>query len=153
MNARVTDRMVDWWDLQQLLVEYAAACDDRDWNRYRAVFTQDAWIDYTAAYGRAGRVDELAPWMSRIMDPAVLPSTQHMLANLQADVRGDAATGRVYYFNPDVIVEQGERRALINGGVYRFEARRTPDGWRLSRLEARLLWSTRAELCTFKPPE
>jgi hypothetical protein len=90
--------------------------------------------------------------MERIMDRSVLSSTQHMLANVQVDVDGDRASGRTHYFNPDVIVESGVRRGLINGGIYRFEARHGAEGWRLSRLKATLLWSTRAELCTFDPP-
>jgi hypothetical protein len=142
-----------WWQLQQLLTRYASACDDRDWQRYRSLFTADARIDYTEAYGRAGTVDEIVPWMERIMDPKLLPSSQHLLANLEFQHAGDTATGRAQYFNPDVFVENGRRTGLVNGGVYRFEARREAGGWRLSRLHAKLLWSTRAELTEFTPAD
>ena len=142
-----------WWHLLQLMTRYANACDDRDWARYRAVFTPDARIDYTEAYGRAGSVDEIVPWMERIMDPKVLPSSQHQLANLEFQRTGDTASGRAQYFNPDVFVENGQRVGLINGGVYRFDARREEDGWRLSRLHAKLLWSTRTELTEFATAE
>jgi hypothetical protein len=138
-----------WWQIQQLMTRYALACDDRDWTRYREVFTTDALIDYTEAYGRAGSVDEIVPWIERIMSRELLPSSQHMLANLDYRSVGDTASGRVHYFNPDVFVENGRKVGLINGGVYRFEARRQADGWRLTRLHARLLWSTRAELTEF----
>ena len=142
-----------WWQLQQLMTQYANACDDRDWARYRELFTADARIDYTEAYGRAGTVDEIVPWLERIMDPRVLPISQHLLANLVFDRVGDAASGRAQYFNPDVFVEDGRKVGLLNGGVYRFEARRLGGGWRLSRLHARLLWSTRAELTEFATAE
>lgn len=151
-NPEIDSDIKNWWHLQQLMTRYAAACDDANWNLYRTVFTPDAQIDYTEAYGRAGSVDEIAPWMEKIMDKTFLPSSQHMLANLQAEVDGDHATGRAYYFNPDVLVEKGVRSGLINGGIYRFEARRTSGAWRLSKLKATLLWSTRTELCTFDPP-
>ena len=142
-----------WWHLSQLMTRYANACDDRDWVHYRSVFTADARIDYTGAYGRAGPVDEIVPWMQRIMDPRILPSSQHMLANLEFRRDGDSASGRAQYFNPDVFVENGRRIGLLNGGTYRFEARRESDGWRLVRLSAKLEWSTRAELTEFAPAE
>jgi hypothetical protein len=142
-----------WWLLQQLLTRYANACDDRDWARYRKLFTPDARIDYTEAYGRAGSVDEIVPWLEQIMDPRLLPSSQHLLANLVFERAGDTASGRAQYFNPDVFVENGRKVGLINGGVYRFDARRDTDGWRLSRLHAKLLWSTRAELTEFATAE
>jgi hypothetical protein len=143
-----------WWQLQQLMTRYANACDDRDWATYRTLFTADARIDYTEAYGRAGTVDEIAPWMEKIMDFALLPSSQHLLANLVFErAGGDRASGRAQYFNPDVFVENDRRIGLINGGVYRFEARRDDGRWRLSYLHAKLLWSTRAELTEFTPAE
>ena len=142
-----------WWHLLQLMTRYANACDDRDWVRYRSVFTADAWIDYTEACGRAGSVEEIVPWMERIMDPRLLPSSQHMLANLEFQRSGDTASGRAQYFNPDVFVENDRKVGLINGGVYRFDARREDTGWRLSRLHAKLLWSTRAELTEFATAE
>ena len=142
-----------WWQLQQLMTQYANACDDRDWARYRELFTADARIDYTEAYGRAGTVDEIVPWLERVMDPRLLPSSQHLLANLVFERAGDTASGRTQYFNPDVFVEDGRKVGLLNGGVYRFEARRLGGGWRLSRLHARLLWSTRAELTVFATTE
>jgi hypothetical protein len=142
-----------WFQLQQLMTRYANACDDRDWAAYRGLFTADARIDYTEAYGRAGTVDELVPWMERIMDPELLPSSQHLLANLVCDRSGDRASGRAQYINPDVFVENGRKVGLINGGVYRFEARLEAGGWRLSRLHAKLLWSTRAELTEFATAE
>lgn len=148
----MTASLEGWWQLQQLMTRYAAACDACDWEAYRALFTADAWIDYTQAFGRAGPVDEIVPWLGQIMDRSGVASTQHLLANLQADVTGDEAWGRAYYFNPDVVVEGGARRALINGGIYTFEARRAAPGWQLRRLTATLLWSTRAELCTYEPP-
>ena len=66
---------------------------------------------------------------------------------------GDRASGRAQYFNPDVFVENDRRIGLINGGAYRFEARRDDGRWRLSYLHAKLLWSTRAELTEFTPAE
>jgi 3-phenylpropionate/cinnamic acid dioxygenase small subunit len=40
---------LDAVEIQQLLARYARALDTRDWELYRSVFTEDAFIDYAAA--------------------------------------------------------------------------------------------------------
>jgi hypothetical protein len=145
--------MRDWWELNRLMTRYAAACDTQDWTAFRAIFSDDALIDYSEAYGRAGGIDEIATWMPTIMDPSFLPHSQHMLANLTVEVIGEEASGQSYYFNPDVLIENGAAGLLINGGRYRFAARRKNGVWMLTRLNARLFWSMRAELCRFDPQD
>ena len=64
---------------------------------------------------------------------------QHMITNVLVDLDGNHAAVRanlVATFVDDAVVEQhGER--------YRFEAVRTADGWRLSRVEVRPVWISR----------
>jgi hypothetical protein len=61
---------------------------------------------------------------------------QHVITNVLIDLDGDHATVRanlVVTFADDAVTsQQGER--------YRFEAVRTPDGWRLSRVEVVQVW-------------
>jgi hypothetical protein len=61
---------------------------------------------------------------------------QHVITNVLIDLDGDHATVRanlVVTFADDAVTsQQGER--------YRFEAVRTPDGWRLSRVEVVPVW-------------
>lgn len=61
---------------------------------------------------------------------------QHVITNVLIDLDGDRATVRanlVVTFADDAVTsQQGER--------YRFEAVRTPDGWRLSRVEVVPVW-------------
>jgi SnoaL-like protein len=64
---------------------------------------------------------------------------QHVISNVLIDLDGDRAAVRanlVASFVDGAAVEQhGER--------YRFEAARTADGWRLSRVEVRPVWISR----------
>lgn len=61
---------------------------------------------------------------------------QHVITNVLIDLDGDRATVRanlVVTFADDAVTsQQGER--------YRFEAVRTPDGWRLSRVKVVPVW-------------
>lgn len=61
---------------------------------------------------------------------------QHVITNVLIDLDGDRATVRanlVVTFADDAVTsQQGER--------YRFEALRTPGGWRLSRVEVVPVW-------------
>src|SRR4051812_17474158 len=52
-RARITD----------LVVAYAFAIDERNWQAFEALFTPDASIDYRSAGGIAGAPKEVAAWM------------------------------------------------------------------------------------------
>ena len=64
------------------------------------------------------------------------PHLQHVITNVLVDLDGDRAAVRanlVVTFADDAVTsQQGER--------YRFDAVRTPDGWRLSRVEVVPVW-------------
>ena len=148
---------IDWTEhlaVQALLTSYATSCDDRDWDRYRSVFTDYAHIDYTEAYGISGSRDEVAEWIEIVMTTDTLISTQHMLTNFRTTITGDEASGRVDYFNPDVILnhQQGMKELLMNGGYYDFTAHRVDGNWQMSRLTATILWSNKTHLSVVEPP-
>jgi 3-phenylpropionate/cinnamic acid dioxygenase small subunit len=64
------------------------------------------------------------------------PHLQHVITNVLVDLDGDRAAVRanlvVTFADDAVISQQGER--------YRFDAVRTADGWRLSRVEVVPVW-------------
>jgi hypothetical protein len=78
-------------------------------------------------------------------------TTQHVLTDVTIDVDGDHAKARanaIITFAPDapgckLTINDAEQDDpyLTLGEVYRFEARRTGDGWRLTRIEVRRSWS------------
>lgn len=146
MGSEQFRRLEDKQALQELLVSYARSCDDRDWLRYRSLFLPDAKIDYTGAYGRSGRRDEIADWIEVLLSGGALQHTQHLLSNIEITLAGDRASGRADYLNPDVFIRPAGRALLVNGGIYDFTAVRTDDGWRLSTLAARILWSAEGKV-------
>ena len=50
---------LDTIEIQQLLARYSRSLDTRDWELYRSVFTEDAFIDYAASGGTTGQRDQV----------------------------------------------------------------------------------------------
>ena len=123
--------MLDEAEIRRLLTRYCAAVDDRDWERYRTVFTRDAWIDYTSApHGEAGTLDDTVDWLSTNL--VLLPMTMHCVMNVDATIDGDTATVRAQFYNPLKI--PGVEGASFCGGYYNHELVRTENGWRSRKL-------------------
>ena len=129
----ISDRL----EIQDLMVRYAHAVDTRDWPLFRAVFTEDATVDYTAFGGPVGTVDEVVAFLSTVLP--LFSATQHLVANCAIELEradegpGDRATVRTMCHNPMALpAETGkEPGVLVCGLWYRDTVLRTPEGWRI----------------------
>ena len=101
--AEISDRL----EIQQLLVDYSTAIDQRRFDDLDAVFTPDAYIDYTALGGIDGRYPEVKAWLAEVLPN--FPMYVHMLGNFSVRVDGDTASSRMICFNPMVL--PGDREA------------------------------------------
>ena len=124
---------------EDLLTRYATAVDRRDWEQYRSIFTTDAVIDYTSAGGIAGTVDEIVEFLSTSLE--MFEMTQHLVSNIDLEVRGDSATVTAMFNNP-MRLPGGD--TWFTGGWYHHDLVRTPDGWRSQRLREESVWLDRA---------
>lgn len=120
----------DRWEIQQLLVDYSTAIDTRNFDGLDAVFTPDAYIDYRALGGIAGRFPEVKAWLAEVLPNFATYS--HMLGLPAIRVDGDSATARTFCFNPMVFSAENDPMMLV-GLWYDDEFVRTADGWRMSR--------------------
>lgn len=124
----ISDRL----EIQQLLVDYSTAIDQRRFDDLDAVFTPDAYIDYRAMGGIDGRFPEVKAWLAQVLSN--FPAYSHMLGNLSITFSpaGDTASSRVICFNPMVLDAQS-KQVLFCGLWYDDEFVRTAEGWRLTR--------------------
>ena len=126
----ISDRL----EIQQLLVDYSTAIDQRRFDDLDAVFTPDAYIDYRAMGGIGGRFPEVKAWLAQVLPN--FPAYSHMLGNLSITFSrapaGDTASSRVICFNPMVLDAQSNQ-ILFCGLWYDDEFVRTADGWRMTR--------------------
>ena len=96
-HAEISDRL----EIQQLIVDYSTAIDTRRFDDLDAVFTQDAYIDYTALGGIEGRYPEVKAWLAEVLPN--FPMYAHMLGNFSVRIDGDTAASRTICFNPMVL--------------------------------------------------
>jgi hypothetical protein len=88
----------DRFEIQQLLIDYSTAIDNRRFDDLVRMFTPDAYIDYRAMGGIDGRFPEVKAWLADVLPN--FPAYAHLLGNFDVRIDGDAASSRTICFNP-----------------------------------------------------
>ncbi|KRE31970.1 dehydratase [Mycobacterium sp. Soil538] len=130
------ERVADELAIQALLNRYARAVDTKDWDLYRSVFTDDAWIDYSSAGAVTGALDDVVDWFAANF--GVIVWSMHHITNVEADIIGDTANVRAMFYNPMQL--PGMSGPSSCGGYYHHELVRTPGGWRSRSLREQNVW-------------
>lgn len=125
----------DRFEIQDLVSRYADIIDTRQIDLLgEEIFTEDVHVDYSAMGGSVGNLEETLEFLRASLTAELFPNTQHLNANVQVELQGDTATGRVMCFNPmEMTVGEGETQTFFLGLWYLDEYRRTDKGWRISR--------------------
>jgi hypothetical protein len=128
-----TEEIADRLAITDLVSHLGLWLDEKRFDDARSVLTEDASVSTPG--GTAEGIDRVVAQASRNHEDA----TQHRITNVLIDLDGDRATvgaNLVVTFARD-----GVPRATL-GERYRFQAVRTPEGWRLSRVEVKPVWKT-----------
>ena len=117
--------------LQDVMLSYAAAVDDRDMARYRACFADDVEI---VGFGEAV-VNGADTWTASVESQLEAFSvTQHLMSPQLATVSGDVASART-----DVqalhVLKDGDGAMFTLWATYLTNFIRTADGWKIARHE------------------
>lgn len=125
----ISDRL----EIQQLLIDYSTAIDQKRFDDLDRVFTSDAYIDYRVTGGVDGRFPEVKAWLKDVLPN--FPAYYHMLGNVDIRVTGDTASSRAICFNPMVMggADQDASQIYFVGIWYVDEFVRTAEGWRMSK--------------------
>ena len=124
------DAVLDRMAIADVIDDYAAAVDGRDWALLSSLFTADATLDYTSSGGPRGTRDEVVGWISQSLPLVTL--TQHLVTNKRISVTGDSAASSCSLLNPLVFAGDDGAQLLLLGGRYEDRWRRTSDGWRIT---------------------
>ena len=117
--------------LQDVMLSYAAAVDDRNMARYRACFADDVEI---VGFGEAV-VNGADTWTASVESQLeAFSATQHLMSPQLATVSGDAASART-----DVqalhVLKDGDGAMFTLWATYLTKFIRTADGWKIARHE------------------
>ncbi len=124
----VSDRI----EINDQLIRYTKAIDEKDWALLEQVFTPDAEFDYTSSGGIAGGFPEVQAWLAKAL--AAFPETMHLIGNTEVRLDGDAAHTRTAVYNPMFFARKdGGRDHFAVGAYYVDDWVRTADGWRIRR--------------------
>lgn len=130
-------QVADHLEITALVNAYSRAVDAMDWVAYRALFTDDAVIDYSSAGAISGGRDEVADWLATMLAP--IQMTMHYITNVEiVEKTADTATVRAMFYNPMRL--PGMTELSYCGGYYHHEVVRTPDGWRSRHLREESVW-------------
>ncbi|RVW01286.1 nuclear transport factor 2 family protein [Rhodococcus xishaensis] len=115
--------------ISDLILRYGTAIDTRDWGLFRGIFTDDAYIDYTAAgIGTFTSADDFAQAMRKGHAP--FGKTMHRLTNIVINA-GDAITARTY---GDAIVMAADNTTGHHAAAwYDDEIVHTTNGFKIAR--------------------
>lgn len=124
----------DRHEIQDLLVGYCYAVDDRDYDALGKFFLPDAVIDYSEMVPFKGDLAETITFLRDNLD--LIPMFQHGIFSTQYEIEGDRARTRTVCHNPMVVPSDdgGGMQTMFVGLWYIHEFRRTADGWRIASL-------------------
>jgi ketosteroid isomerase-like protein len=125
--------------IEDVLYAYAARIDMRDHEGVRETFTDDI----VAEYGNNGSLqgaDEVIRYIHEFTEEALWE--HHFINVYQVDVEGDVAKALIYHTSHQMFSSApGMVHRIV--GRYHNELRRTPDGWKISKLMLEILWADR----------
>ncbi|HUH36936.1 MAG TPA: nuclear transport factor 2 family protein [Spongiibacteraceae bacterium] len=125
-NQEIADRFA----INDLLIDYCTAVDSKNFDAFDTVFTEDAFIDYTAMGGPKGSRAEIKAYLTKVMP--TFPGFQHMIGNSRVWLEGDTARARTICHNPMVInLPEGGTQVAFYGLWYVDKLVRTAQGWRI----------------------
>jgi 3-phenylpropionate/cinnamic acid dioxygenase small subunit len=138
--------------INDLIIRYAEAVDNRDNDALISCFTDDAEATFAgvAVPGRGGTA--VVAFLNSLGDegpPAMPIKTSHLFTNVVIRLEGDEADARC---RASVYSVRGEPEEIrVRGVSYRDRMRRTPDGWRISNRTHSVAWEGAAESVPITP--
>ncbi|ARU18120.1 MAG: nuclear transport factor 2 family protein [Croceicoccus sp.] len=125
--------MSDRFEIQDLMVGYCYAVDNKDFDALDGYFTDDAVIDYSEMVGVKGSLADIKSFLAASLGP--VPMSQHAVSTTQYSFDGDRCETRSVCTNPMVVPgDDGQPQTIFFGLWYIHQFRRTQNGWRISGL-------------------
>ena len=147
--------LVDRAHISDLLVEFARALDERDWDAYAATYADDAEFRIGDAVVLRGR-DTIRDVTASARGVGRYAGTWHGSSNHAIRISGDGATTRSYLHGVHLL-GGGSFHHADGSGWYDCALRRTADtglagGWRFTAVRITEVWHAGERLPHVSPP-
>tara|TARA_B100001115_G_scaffold144436_1_gene112421 strand:+ start:288 stop:728 length:441 start_codon:yes stop_codon:yes gene_type:complete len=119
----ISDRM----ELEKLVNDYATAVDNKNFNEFNNLFTENAHIDYTAVGGIAGNPKEIIKYLETALNH--FSNYQHLISNISLSINENTASGKIMCFNP---MQTKDKEVFFLGMWYQDTYKKINDKWFIS---------------------
>ncbi|WP_166875370.1 nuclear transport factor 2 family protein [Salinibacterium sp. ZJ450] len=139
--------LLDRSEIERVVYDYATGLDTKDWALWRSIFTDELQVKFRpaveAAFTGLGQA-----WVSMTADEWVegrrdlftgLATTQHQMTNPRITIDGDTATCIMYMQAIHFMPGKPDIEYTL-GGYYVDDLVRTPEGWKLTRVNLNVTW-------------
>ena len=127
--------LVDRAQISDVLHAFARALDTRDWQAYLDTYAEDGVLELPWATVTRAQIAASVPG-----DLGRFHATHHISSNHQIEIDGDTARSRSYLLAMHVVDPQDQASQWLAAGWYDNEYRRTPAGWKLTRVRITQVW-------------
>jgi ketosteroid isomerase-like protein len=127
MTEEPLQQLLDERAIEQALVRFARAMDDRDWDALGEIMAEDVVADL--GEGRLAGPAAIIALIRKYLDRC--GTTQHLLGNILVAVSGDEATSRAYVFDQHLPASGQSGHTFHTLGDYRDRWQRRGGRWRL----------------------
>lgn len=129
-----------WHEVFDLSVAYTTAIDWRDWESYRAIFTDELDIDFSSFTHRPAQPMTADQWVDAVRSLIEgFEATQHLLGNHVITFDGEDAGHYTAYIQAQHWMARDSYYTI--GGHYENEVVRGSDGrWRLTAMTLHQTW-------------
>ncbi|KAH6972759.1 hypothetical protein BKA56DRAFT_620133 [Ilyonectria sp. MPI-CAGE-AT-0026] len=124
--------------LATLLNRYCNTADDHKWDEFANCFIPDGVLGFEKWGDVVGR-DKIAAIAGGAEDR--FQGLQHSMTNMNFTVNGDEASGTCYLWFAATMDTSKPHEYHAFGGPYKFNFKRTPEGWRISRMQLKKIWA------------
>ena len=133
-----TSGLEDRQAIEDVLVAYTHALDQRDWAKLTDCFTPGATTYYGELGGSNANRDEIVGTCRQALEP--IEASQHLVSNFAIDVEGDSARTVCYLNALHATKGTPGGEVCTVYGTYRDQLERTDQGWRISHRELDIGW-------------
>ena len=124
--------------IMSLLNTYCMSADDHRWEDFGRCFLPDGVLGFEK-WGDIVGQQKITAASSGAEDR--FQGLQHSMTNMEIKVDGDEATCRCYLWFAATMDTSKPHEYHAFGGPYKFNFKRTPEGWRIARMQLKKIWA------------